>query len=351
MLATENKTISDISKTPVNMTSQLTLDHIDSFRHAVTAGPRPVVPGGTEMNNNNSVVTTQKDSPQLHGSYLPLSQGVSGNGDFVYSAHQPYKYTPSNNNTRASHHESRISNVQKQENGHALNNQTNSIEHVSNAHSYSVNNLSGTIVPIFYRDTSASEEESSGNKTSNREQQSLLSDLEQPCKKRRISDPREATQNQRTEMIQNQPASMVHSEQKDKTDVSVYPYPSLGSENLDNSEKLRKTPDPSPNQAQFYNNYPYYLPFYHPPHHSLPTPDSQQVPQVNGTTFLTPSRLQSPIMSTYQTPKVRAKQTCQRRLSSPTDSERSCDRSCDEGRNFKFVIFIFHISWNLILSA
>lgn len=333
MLATEDKTISDVSNTPVNMTSQLTLDHIDSFRQAVTAVPRPVVPGGTEM-NNNSVVVTQKDSPQLHGSYLPLPQGVSGNGGFVYSAHQPYKYTPSNNNIRASHHESRISNVQKPDNGLVLNNQM--------AHSHSMNNLSGTIVPIFYRDTSATEEESSGNKSSNIEQQSLSSDLEQPCKKRRLSDPREATLNQRTEMIQNQAASVVHSEQKDKTGVSLYPYPSLGRENLDNSDKLRKTPDPSPKQAQFYNNYPYYLPFYHPPHHGVPTPDSQQVPQVNGTTFLTPSRLQSPIMSTYQTPKVRTKQTCQRRLSSPTDSERSCDRSCDEGGNFKFDIYISH---------
>lgn len=341
MLATEEKTISDISNPPVNMTSQLTLDHIDSFRHAMTAGPRPVAPMGTEMNNNSAVVT-QKDSPQLHGSYLPLPQGVSGNGDFVYSAHQPYKYTPSNNNTRASHHESRISNVQKPDNGHVLNNHTDSIEHVSIAHS--MNNLSGNIVPTFYRDMSATEEESSENKSSNREQQSLSSDLEQPCKKRRISDPREVTQNQRTEMIQNQAASVAHSELKDKTGVSIYPYSSLGSENLDNSDKLRKTPDPSPKQAQFYTNYPYYLPFYHPPHHSVPTPDSQQVPQVNGTTFLTPSRLQSPIMSTYQTPKVRTKQTCQRRLSSPTDSERSCDRSCDEGGNFKFdiIYFTFH---------
>lgn len=343
MLATEEKTISDISNPPVNMTSQLTLDHIDSFRHAMSAGPRPVAPMGTEMNNNSAVVT-QKDSPQLHGSYLPLPQGVSGNGDFVYSAHQPYKYTPSNNNTRASHHESRISNAQKPDNGHVLNNHTDSIEHVSIAHSHSMNNLSGNIVPTFYRDMSATEEESSENKSSNSEQQSLSSDLEQPCKKRRISDPREVTQNQRTEMIQNQAASVAHSELKDKTGVSIYPYPSLGSENLDNSDKLRKTPDPSPKQAQFYNNYPYYLPFYHPPHHSVPTQDSQQVPQVNGTTFLTPSRLQSPIMSTYQTPKVRTKQTCQRRLSSPTDSERSCDRSCDEGGNFKFEIiyFTFH---------
>ena len=309
MLGTDDKVRSEMSNTPVNMTSSLPLEHIESFRHPVATRGRPVLSEKTEINNNHPDVTPTKDVH--HTGYY--THGMLGNESFVYSAHQPYKYSVLNNNAYVSN------NVQKAHPSHTLTSNTSrdSIEHVPNAPSHSLSSCSESIVPFFYRESSNLYDRiKAENETSD-----IPGEEEQPCKRRRLSDPRE---NSESGVPHPQTSTELPAEQRDriKAEVGLNTSTMPGSDQVSN---IQKTPDPKP---LYYHGSPYYLPFYPPvPIYGGSTTDAQQVP---GTTYLTPSR-QSPIMSTYQTPKGRAKQACQRRLTSPADSDNSCDKSYDEG--------------------
>ena len=320
MLGTDNKVRSEMTNTPVNMTSSLPLEHIESFRHPVATRGRPVLSEKTEINNNHPDVTPTKDV-HLTGYY---THGMLGNESFLYSAHQPYKCSVLNNNAYVSN------NVQKAHSSHTLTSNTprDSIEHVPNAPSHSFSSCSEPIVPFFYRESSYPHGRiKAENETSDVPEEEESTVMEQPCKRRRLSDPRENTEGQQSEVPHPQTSTELPAEQKDriKPEVGLNTSTMPGSDQVSN---IQKTPDPKP---FYYHGSPYYLPFYPPvPIYGGSTTDTQQVPQVPGSTYLTPS-CQSPIMSTYQTPKGRAKQACQRRLTSPADSDNSCDKSYDEG--------------------
>ncbi|XP_061179104.1 homeobox protein Hox-A3-like [Saccostrea echinata] len=298
MLAMQTVMQSEITKTPANVPVPLALEHIDNFCHSQTADKQaqPTRIPETEVNNNKPDEPSKKDSFLYPGNYFPHMG--------LYSAQNSYKCIPLDNDSNAS-------NTVIEQKTCTPSISKDSFEHVLNVLASKFTGYSGT---SSQHKTTAEKVTVNSNSL---QPPSHTHDVIQPCKKRRLS----GTQNQRIDITHNQMVPVVKSVQSDMTDSSL--------SKASGPETQQKTPETPPNPGQFYYNSPQYLPFYPQPMCGIFVPDSQQVPQANDTTHLIPSR-QSPIMSTYQTPKSRTKKVCQRRLTSPAESDKSSDISRDE---------------------
>lgn len=308
MLPTHNEVPSDNSKTHANVAASLNLAHIDSFRHPLSTINRtpPIEVPETEINNNQGSVIPQKNSDE--NSFLRMGHhenGFSAQNSFKYAPLHGHGYNP--NRAEETLHKTQVNSLK------------DSFEHVPNMFSHTFTGCSRTFAPPFYRFTGTTTESDRVDLNFERLQPAI--EVEQPCKKRRLS----GTQNQRPEISQNQTAPVLKTFHNDQTNSSLVPY-SNSESNVSNLEPRHKTPENACHRQAYYSP-PHYLPLYHPPMlHGLPVPESQQAPHApdSNTTSLTPSR-QTPIMSTLQTQNEKTKKVCQRRLSSPADSEKSCE--------------------------
>ncbi|XP_062589215.1 homeobox protein invected-like [Saccostrea cucullata] len=300
MLAMQTVMQSDISKIHANVPVSLALGHINTFCNPQTVDKQALATRTTEpeINNNKPDEPPKKDSLPYPGHCFPHIG--------LYSAQNSNNSIPLDNDAQTS-------NTGMEQKNSAQTVSKDSFEHVLNVLASTFTGYSGTNSSSRHKTTT---EEVSVN-SNTLQPPSHLPDVAQPCKKRRLSE----TQNQRTDITQNQMVPVMKSEQAGKTNSSL--------SKTSRPETQHKAPETPPNPGQFYYTSPQYLPFYPQPMCGIFVPDSQQVPQANSTTQHTPV-CQSPIMSTYQTPKSRPKKVCQRRLTSPAESDKSSDISRDE---------------------